>query len=269
MRLRLLTNLFTSRRGVAAPSDERPGAPDVDAIVNQVLDREVRWSRDLDALFKRDRAAADRLRRTQEILDQLRAPARVPDLSSSILTEVGARRGWMTAGWMRFVTAGRLAAAACFVLVIAGAYLTERMSEGRIDLAGRPTPLTDFVSASRADVSGGVRDFVSAVECAVQPPQTAACRPDVAVPAEWPSATRCELARSSRVPRHVVSLQELCAEKGIVATRYTVRALDPADRPVLLTPVIAFEARRVSSDQFVFVRSPQSEAAVLFGVPPR
>jgi hypothetical protein len=269
VKLSRLTNLFSSRRHNVPAEADLECAPDVEAIVDQVLDREASWSRELDQLLKRDRAAADRLRRTQEILDRLRTPVRGPDLSASILAEVGARRGWLTTGWMRFVTAGRAAAAACVVLAVGGVYVAERMSGGRIDLAGRPTPLTDFVSQSSSDVSGGVRQLVTAVAGVVQQPCGGQSRRDVCVPEEWPKVVHCQTLQGSVIPRQAVSLHDACPKSRVVAARAVFWAADSADRPVLLTPVVAFEARREAPDQILFVRSPQAETAALFGVPPR
>lgn len=101
---------------------------------------------------------------TQEALDALRAPVDAPDLSASILAEVGRRRGWLPTRLRQYVTFGRVSIAACLLLLLTGAFLVERESPGALTLSEPDAPLANLVETGRSEASVGFRQVSSAIE---------------------------------------------------------------------------------------------------------
>lgn len=128
--------------------------------VDALLDREIAPA-DLPeamALIASDRAASERLERMRSMFDDLRAPAHAPDVSGRVLSEVGARRRWLTPGLQRVVSAGRLALAACLLAAVAATLMAERVHPDAMLFGGpQPTPLASVVDAGRQEAAIGIQ----------------------------------------------------------------------------------------------------------------
>ncbi len=121
----------------------------------------------VDEAVRQDSLFGDEFARTESMLDDLRKPAGVPDLSASILAEVDRRRGWISSPLRNLVSAGRLAAAACFLVVLAGLYVTERVAPGTLQLSPEEAPLTEVVQASSRQVEthvAGLADVITEMQ---------------------------------------------------------------------------------------------------------
>lgn len=137
-----------------------------DELVDAYFDRELK-PEDTRLFFESIQSndnARRRFESTQRALDSLRTPVDAPDLSQSILAEVGRRRGWLPSRLRRYVTFGRVSIAACFLLMLTGAFIVERESPGALQLEEPEAPLTHLVQASRDEAAMGLNQFTSALE---------------------------------------------------------------------------------------------------------
>lgn len=89
-----------------------------------------------------------RLAETEKILADLARPMRSPDLTDSILDQVDARKPFVAKRTRRFVTVGRLAAAAAVLLITGVGVLVEHARPGSLRFSHEPTPITSMVHAS-------------------------------------------------------------------------------------------------------------------------
>jgi len=135
-------------------------------VIAAYFDRELP-PEEAQALFRAirmDAEAAEEFQQTQRALDALRAPTRGPDLSQSILAEVGRRRGgWLSDRSRRIVTLGRFAVAASLLLVATGAFVADRLSPGALDLSDRQTPLASLVEEGRTSTREGLQQVRASV----------------------------------------------------------------------------------------------------------
>lgn len=120
-------------------------ADPLDAYFDGEADRR---SAEFRAAFVKSRQFRSDVAATEEMVADLKRPIKGPDLSSRILAAVDDRKPFVTGQTRRFVTVGRLAAAAAVLLLLTGAVLVERMRPGSIELTPRPTPVSGLVDAS-------------------------------------------------------------------------------------------------------------------------
>jgi hypothetical protein len=147
------------------------------------------------ALFRaisRDEQAAAHVQQTQRALDALRTPVKAPDLSQSILAEVGRRRGgWLTGTTRRVVTLGRFAVAASLLLIVTGGFVADRLSPGALDMGDSQTPLASLVEESRESASRSIER----VRASIAEVQTAAATPVKAASGGSDEGKAIELAK--------------------------------------------------------------------------
>ena len=119
-----------------------------DDALDRYLDKEIsRESAAFRAAFvKRD--FRERLDEAEAMIGQLRKPLRTPDLSDAILGAVDARKSFVATGTRRFVTVGRLAAAASVLLAVGGVVLIERSHPILTALRNDVEPVSGMVSAA-------------------------------------------------------------------------------------------------------------------------
>ncbi|MFG0257007.1 MAG: hypothetical protein ACF8GE_03800 [Phycisphaerales bacterium JB043] len=131
---------------------------DARALVDALLNREVPIE-DLGACedaIESDRAASETLGSYRGMLDALRAPVDTPDMTSSIIQEVGRRRRWMAPSWRRIVTTSRLALAASLLAACAVVLVVQRTNPDATLFAQQPTPLNDVVRTSQHEANAGL-----------------------------------------------------------------------------------------------------------------
>ena len=128
-----------------------------DDALDRYLDKEIsRESAAFRAAFvKRD--FRERLDEAEAMIGQLRKPLRTPDLSDAILGAVDARKSFVATGTRRFVTVGRLAAAASVLLAVGGVVLIERSHPILTALRSDVEPVSGMVSAASLPGSMGER----------------------------------------------------------------------------------------------------------------
>ncbi len=89
-------------------------------------------------------------------LEGLRAPVRSPDLSASILGEVGRRRGWLGAGVQRLVSVGRLTLAALLLLGLGVGLAAKRWSPADAVFGSPATPIAAVTECAASDADCNV-----------------------------------------------------------------------------------------------------------------
>lgn len=257
------------RRGSARAEAREGNPPPIDHLVDAFFDKELSGA-ELSGALKRDKPAAARFERIQSMLDDLRRPVRTRDFSASILAEVGRRRPWLPASMRRFVSVGRLAAAACFLLFVGGAFYAERIAPDTMRLTNEPAPLTELVSAGRADATSGIRTLAEAFEsvrgaaCGAQRNAEAELRPTqprdqsiLILGSSSPCAVRGARPIEARTPCQLVRVQHWST-------------IANADRPQ--PTMVFFRLRLVGApDQVMFqMRTPDlPQAYAVSGLPPR
>jgi hypothetical protein len=116
--------------------------------LDRYLDGEIsRDSAAFRAAFVR-REFRERLAEMEEVLGDLSRPVRGPDLTDAILSGVDERRPFVARRTRRFITVGRLAAAACVLLATGVAVMVERARPGALHLIEEPTPVAAAVQAA-------------------------------------------------------------------------------------------------------------------------
>jgi len=149
--------------------DQQPDPSRIpDHLIDAFLDGDLddRTSRSLRNALRKDLDACERVARTRRMIDELRSAPDAPDLSGSILSEVNRRRRFMTPGWRRFVSVGRLAVAAGIVLFVGMVAIAQRY--GNPSLTPTPRPLTEVAQA----VPDVAAEAVGAVQVAISEPAT-------------------------------------------------------------------------------------------------
>jgi hypothetical protein len=135
-----------------------PAGLDAEALVESLLDREIPVE-DLasaEAAIESNTTARAKLDSYRKMLDSLRTPIETPDLTETILQEVGRRRRWLAPSWQRVVTSGRLALAASLLAACAVVLVVQRANPEAAIFADRATPLTDVVRSSTTEASAGL-----------------------------------------------------------------------------------------------------------------
>lgn len=257
------------RRGSAGAEARAGDSIPPDELIDAFFDREAGGA-DLSDALKRSAPAAGRVERIQSMLDELRRPTRSRDLSASILAEVGRRRPWLPASMRRFVTGGRLAAAACFLLFVGGAFYAQRIAPDSVRFTTEPAPLTDLVSAGRADAASGMRTLAAAIDCVREAASSPKCVAEtLARPApSWDQTILIVDARPSRALRGARPLE---ARSPCAVVRLThCQSVANADMPQ--PTMVFYQVRRIGGpDQVMFqMRTPDLPAAYsISSLPPR
>ncbi len=132
-----------------------------EAYFNRELSSQLQM--ELDSLLERDAVAAQIFSEMKLASEALRAPIDAPDNTLAILTEVGHRRGWLGARLQRFVSVGRLAIAATFLLTITAALAAKRFAPDAAIFPAQATPLANVADSAADDTNCGVSDFMEAV----------------------------------------------------------------------------------------------------------
>jgi len=148
------------------PSHDAGAAHIPDHLVDRFFDRELTRgeSAGLFESFNADPESARRFVQTQRMIDALREPVRVPDLTRSILSKINeqtpdtpllSRRG------VRQVRVGRLAATAALVALIAGAFVMQRVNPNVVDFGVEPkSPLVSLRNTVAGDASDAMNTLV-------------------------------------------------------------------------------------------------------------
>lgn len=132
-----------------------------EAYFNRELSSQLQM--ELDELLERDAGAAQVFAQMKFASDALGQPISGPDNTNAILAEVGHRRGWIGARLQRFVSIGRLAIAATFLLTITATLAAKRFMPDAAIFPSQSTPLTDVADCAADDAQCGVNDFFEAV----------------------------------------------------------------------------------------------------------
>jgi len=153
--------------------DQSPQQPSVDAFFDRELTPDSIESL-LDSM-RQSRAQKRQFDDTQSMLDDLRTPVEAPDFSGKVLGELSDRRGWLSTGQRRMVFAGRLATAACLLLVVTGLLLVRRDNPEAFQGAQVAGPVTEVVEATGAEttarfrsISEGLRSIESSCQPAIE-----------------------------------------------------------------------------------------------------
>lgn len=136
---------------------------DLDALIDAFFDGELSAAEEsaLLDLVDRDPVAAERFARTAWVIDEIRRPMSAPDFSGSVMSRVHGRRAWLSDGWRRFVGVGRLVAAACLLLALAGGLAARRMAPDSVTLGTQAGPLSQVVDAGRVEAASGAMTISS------------------------------------------------------------------------------------------------------------
>jgi len=137
------------------PDNPNDSTPNVDSYFDRELTPE-----SIESLFdsmNQSRAQRDQFDDTQSMLDDLRNPVEAPDFSGQVLGEVGQRRGWLSSKGRRMVFVGRLATAACLLLVVSGLLLVRRNNPEAFQPATTSGPVSEFVEASGVEAGASMR----------------------------------------------------------------------------------------------------------------
>jgi hypothetical protein len=143
------------------PADRMTRDDLFEAYFNRELSSQLQM--ELDSLLERDAAAAQIFSEMKLASEALRAPIDAPDNTLAILAEVGHRRGWLGARLQRFVSVGRLAIAATFLLTITAALAAKRFAPDAAIFPAQATPLANVADSAADDTNCGVSDFMEAV----------------------------------------------------------------------------------------------------------
>lgn len=135
-----------------------PNAVDpLDAVLDGDQDRR---SPEFRAAFVRDRGFRNRVHAMDAIIGQLKRGPKPPDLASSILDAVDARKPFLTPRRRRAVSASRVAVAASLLALLGGFAVLDRMNPGVLDATPAPMPVSHAVGRAAA-VGGEIRENLS------------------------------------------------------------------------------------------------------------
>lgn len=95
------------------------------------------------------------------VLRELSRPVEVPDLTASILREVGRQRPFVPPRSRLWMKRARLAAGVALVVGLSGIALVQRLAPDSTVWAGRPAPLTDLLDEKFAPAGERVRQIQS------------------------------------------------------------------------------------------------------------
>jgi len=145
------------RRRGSQPDNQNASTPH--PSVDAYFDRELTPDSIESLLGSLDRSPGQRQQfdDTQSLLDDLRTPMAAPDVSGRILGEVGDRRGWLSTGQRRLVSGGRLATAACLLLVVTGLLVVRRNNPEVFRAADNTGPVSEIVDAGGSEAGAGFR----------------------------------------------------------------------------------------------------------------
>lgn len=114
-----------------------------------------------------DHGLASEFARMTFVVDSIARPVSSPDLTAKILGETARRtRGgaWTSGRARMWVSVGRLAAAACLLLVLGVVLIARRNAPERF--IDRPTPLTAVVESGSVETADALRGVASALDVA-------------------------------------------------------------------------------------------------------
>lgn len=153
-------------RRTGAPGGAAPISPPArDALLDAYFDGEMDDASRaalLDTL-RVDHGLASEFARMTFVVDSIARPVSAPDLTSRILGETARRtRGgaWISGRARMWVRVGRLAAAACLLLVLGVVLVARRNAPERF--LDRPTPLTKVVESGSVGTADALRGVASA-----------------------------------------------------------------------------------------------------------
>jgi hypothetical protein len=142
-----------------------------DDLVNAFFDRALdEGSREkFFGMLRADLSRCAEVAKTQRMISMLREPVETPDLTDRIMMRVAAKRGFVPESLRRWVTRGRVAAAACVLLGVLGLAVAKRMSPDSFRLAPAERPLSSVIESGRADAASGVQQMAAAVTMRAAP----------------------------------------------------------------------------------------------------
>ncbi len=150
-------------------TDDRtnPDSPrSIEDVINAYFDRELSSTEEaaLARRLNRDAGAAMLFGESEAAIDALRLPVDAPDLSGSILTEVGRRRGWLGAKMQRFVAVGRVAIAACILLGLAVTLTARRLAPEAAVFPQASTPISTVTKCASDDTECSFNEIMAAID---------------------------------------------------------------------------------------------------------
>jgi hypothetical protein len=133
----------------------------VDAFFDRELDEGSREN--FFRLIRQDLRTCSGVARTQRMIGALREPVEAPDLTASIMAEVGHRRGFLSQRLRGMVKAGRLAAAACVLMVLLAVAALHRSAPETFSLTASPKPVSGVLTSGASEAAAGVQQIAEAV----------------------------------------------------------------------------------------------------------
>lgn len=135
-------------------------------MIEAYFDRELPPEREMELARRlhRDAKAAKEFAQVEAVAKALRAPVQTPYRTAEILAEIGRRRGWLGSRLQRFVSVGRVAMAASFLLILGGALAARRFSPDSAIFPTSPTPLADVTDSASEDANHCVYGFLTTID---------------------------------------------------------------------------------------------------------
>lgn len=142
-------------------SASNPVPLDEQAMIDAYFDRTLASEQkaDLTRLLATDAGVGAHFAECAYAIEALRTPVSAPDFSHEILQEVGRRRGWLGARLQRFVSIGRLAAAAALLLALGVTLTVRRFAPDAAIFPQTPTPIADVAECASSDADYNVAGF--------------------------------------------------------------------------------------------------------------
>lgn len=127
-----------------SPPTEGERIPDelVDAFFDDEIDEEA--SRAFMRDLRDDHETARQVVSTNSALESLRRPVSTPDFTGSIMDRVHGKSPWLSGRQFAMLGHWRLAAAACVLVLMTGAFLAQRMAPGAVSFTQRDAPVSQL-----------------------------------------------------------------------------------------------------------------------------
>jgi hypothetical protein len=151
--------------GEDAPKGERIPDDLVDAFFDDELDEEA--SRAFMRELREDHATARDVVSTNSALEALRRPVSTPDFTGSIIDRVHGKTPWLSGRQFAILGQWRLAAAACVLLLMTGAFIVQRMAPGAVSFTQREAPVSQLAET----LPGATSDIAQTVNVSLDAAQ--------------------------------------------------------------------------------------------------
>lgn len=241
-------------RGQPSNTPQQPSAREVDRLINRVLDLESEGA--LHDSRKLARQAGKsipgferRLDQTRDAVGELQVLPGAPDLSDAILDRVGQQAPFVTPRRRRRISAFRLAATAGALAAFAMYAIVQRVAPDAVLTDPGPTPVSNLVDASQADLSSTIRSlgdafgsmrsgFMQPVSRLVQAPEAASRGGALTLgdtrAYDLPVRTELAAAVPTTASLTIVDVQPLVYGASRMSPNMRIAPLDEADIPLVL-----------------------------------